>query len=914
MRNKALNASATSPDGLTSVFTDRPLLSTTSSSSGQSKDAIRERKLSHQASDSKLLLKYQGNTPLAPAVAVSHSTASHLDYLSSTAASSTPNLTNKLPTTREGVKKWLRKFSVNSNSNTHQDHKSPEAIKKPSLSELLGRRDAVEIISDVDEEKQQEEIRAPTSASTNTLKGQTFSRDESRDFDAPQSSPDDITSPYRYNQTFSHPYEHGSDLRHSSMPPPSSSQDPVSSTTPDPASSADESADRSLSHSSHASQSSLGSVYSPVAENPGREIARASEILERIDQILRSDELNRLWSSAIYNPPRRQLLSSPMLQVVNANIVKDRFLFLFTDVLVIAKPILPPRDSLIDNPNPRPYPPDRMFMVKNVVHLRDLKINVDRDDEPHQLTSAVIAQRPEFLRRFISEFSDNPEKAVAKVIDLRASRGYQTLGRLLVQLPELNRVKLGEYLSNKNSRNALKAYIDAFGFAGLPIDTALRIFLLSIHIPANPNVLEAFLDTFASRWYEANAGVIAFDRDLAVRLARAIVRLNEALHSNITQEPGFLPFSPHVVISRDFVDAFRAHDVRRLVPDSMLEGIYRSVRQEKLCQARKPTNTRLAIPISLKRSLPSRITYKRQSEPIVVRIPQSDPKLVVRIYGQDLTFEPSELTFAKSSEASFRITGTSLGPKTVILTCAGPEAPNYSGLPLSTSVVVERAFMRNTFQIAFLNPSGEKRKYMYSVDDPVIRHEWTSSLKRQMEVARSGLGGPVGDVGPTSEQMLVYRAAEELSFKVLQDTLLSRDMNGSTELTAGSHSSLMRQRNPISPTPFTASSKVYPRSQSRSQMYRLGAGKHEQELSNGNGTNMTSQLDDFTRELNGDVRLWTSAELETLCQQNSAIAHVLSLLQVASPYDVDDDQNPTISFPMSTSAMHRRPSQMAHQI
>ncbi len=75
---------------------------------------------------------------------------------------------------------------------------------------------------------------------------------------------------------------------------------------------------------------------------------------------------------------------------------------------------------------------------------------------------------------------------------------------------------------------------------------------------------------------------------------------------------------------------------------------------------------------------PSCVTYRRQSEPIVVRIPQPDSQLIVQLHGQDLSFDPPVLSFAKSAEASFRITGTGLGQKTMVIACTGSNAPNYA--------------------------------------------------------------------------------------------------------------------------------------------------------------------------------------------------------------------------------------------
>ncbi|KAL5484779.1 hypothetical protein ACEPAI_7421 [Sanghuangporus weigelae] len=913
LRNKStgggIGISASSPDVTTAGAAAEGLMrSTNSSISGPPLGSARERKLSHQASDSRLLPKYQlvpGTISGAPS-----SGGVQIDYFSipqaPPTAPSTSATPSTLPFTREGVKKWLnaRLFPSASQQGGHSQSSSSdsklrqETSKKPSLSDLLGRRDMGNI-SDWDDMDKNRVANTSTSTSTSTSTAvmQSSSRDASREGDIHESSPEDPVQAYQYANAFPRSPETDGDgvvaaydpqgqheSRHMSVP--LSSHDP-SSATPDPASS-----EESPSQSSQRSTSSLGSLYSP--EEVVETTPKAADILQRLDQVLHAEYHNRLWSSALNTPPRRLLLSSPMLQVANCNTVKDRFLFLFTDVLVIAKPMLPDRDSLVDPQ--KVYPPDRKFFIKNVVHLKDIRLNIDRDEDPRRPTSAVVSQRPEFIRNFVREFSENPDSAVARLVDLHDPKGHVALGRLLVQLPEIDRARLGEYLSRRTSRAVLKIYLDAFGFTGIGIDTALRIFLLSIHIPSGPghaNTLESLLDMFAGRWYEANASIVAFDRDLALRLVRAIVRLNEALHAAMSQDFGLPSYTRPHVSARDFTEAFRRHDPRGLVPDSTLERIYTSVRHEKLCQARNPSNGRAPLPISLKRPAPSRITYRRQSEPIVVRIPQVDTMLMIQLFGQDLIFDPPVLTFAKSTEASFRVTGTAFGPKTMVMACSGPNAPNYSGMPLSTTIEVERAFMRNTFQLAFADARGRKRKYMFSVDDPVIRHEWTGSLKRQIEAARMGLAPELPGSG--NAQIQVYRAAEQLSFNVLQDTLLSQEtaVNGNVRQTP--------KQGWRSPPPSSSNGKqrdqsLHVRSRSRSQVYRHGAGRHEYDPLNGHTSveePAPSDLDTLDEHATpeANARLWTGAELELVCQQNSTIALVLSLLQAAWPYDVDEEPN-----------------------
>ena len=170
---------------------------------------------------------------------------------------------------------------------------------------------------------------------------------------------------------------------------------------------------------------------------------------------------------------------------------------------------------------------------------------------------------------------------------------------------DLDCTKLGDYHSRRTSKLVLKAYIDGFGFTGLRIDHALRVFLQSINVPSKPspthNPMEFILDAFESRWYEANPGAAAYDKDLAVNLAKAmIVQLNEVVHGGVGKGPG--PTGPPLrnVIARDFVGAFRRYDPRGQVSDEMLEETYTSICNE---QARGIAYGEADIAIVIKRAL-----------------------------------------------------------------------------------------------------------------------------------------------------------------------------------------------------------------------------------------------------------------------------------------------------------------------
>jgi serine/arginine repetitive matrix protein 2 len=115
-----------------------------------------------------------------------------------------------------------------------------------------------------------------------------------------------------------------------------------------------------------------------------------------------------------------------------------------------------------------------------------------------------------------------------------------------------------------------------------------------------------------------------------------------------------------------------------VVPDESLDRIHASMRREPLTQARNPTHSTMPGQlILLKRTVPSRITYRLQSEtlPRIHSFCEGVfPYYIHCSWLQDLPFS-----------------------------CLGPSALLYSGPPLSSPVVIERSFMHSTFQVAFMN-------------------------------------------------------------------------------------------------------------------------------------------------------------------------------------------------------------------
>jgi len=216
---------------------------------------------------------------------------------------------------------------------------------------------------------------------------------------------------------------------------------------------------------------------------------------------------------------------------------------------------------------------------------------------------------------------------------------------------------------------------------------------------------------------------------------------------------------------------------------------------------------------------------------------------------------------------------------------SGSNALLYTGLPPSCPISVERPFMRNTFQVTFLNHVNAPRRYVFSFADPLVRHEWATSLKRLTDASTS-----VPSAGPNTSpfQARFTRAVSDIVFRVLQETLIGPEAF-SVQQPDKLDSALKRLNSTSHDSQFSLSSREISspsdliRSKSRSRAYHhRGPGKIEAESNRITPSHSRSSSEDDgngsdPRSRAGE-RLWSGKDLEMFCQQNSSIAQVVELL------------------------------------
>lgn len=515
------------------------------------------------------------------------------------------------------------------------------------------------------------------------------------------------------------------------------------------------------------------------------------------------------------DPPRKLLATDPVFQVISATTIKDRYLFLFSDILVVAKPVAAPGAEAGQTMGQMKLAAvlptlSWKFSVKNILELHRLKVSVTTNTRT--ASAKTRAQNP-VLWGFVSHFSKDPDAAVRALV---AKTGLEpspaSIAQLLYQTPELDRHDLTQYLGHPSRREILKAYVSQHRHVGVSIESALRSLLLDLRFPTDLDAFEALLVHFAQSWTQHNASMIkpSFTAQIASDLVFAIMALNDALHtgsqagaSSVTSPnfprpvtvvtPGLFSAPCRELSKSDFVSVFRQHDPDEVLSDRTLSRIYLSIRSEPLVQALDRYEPRFTIRVKGGK-LPTRLTYAQPAEPVTLVIPAPDPDLAIRLYAQDTTFEPPVLTFGSSNEASFTMWTKSLGPKQIVFVRAGRNARFYGGtevdvtdapmntaaedspLPRSFNVTVERAFMKHSFTLTSVSSSSaseDMKRFMFSFEDADKVERWTRVIKEQAERCIKQKASQVGgEVGTT-------RATETASLQVLREALIAADVAAS---------------------------------------------------------------------------------------------------------------------------------------
>lgn len=305
------------------------------------------------------------------------------------------------------------------------------------------------------------------------------------------------------------------------------------------------------------------------------------------------------------------------------------------------------------------------FVVKSIVSLDKLQPTGFTDDG-----SSPTSSREGLIKDFVHRFAEDPFAACSFLIGQSQWKDdLAGLARTLLRVPELDKTQLGLLLASETA--ILHVYLDTLNLRTVHIDEALRTLLLSLRLPSNPTSAERILTGFASRYYAANAHDVPYDLERTHSLVSGMMMLTDSIHDGAF---GFGTHNPGLTVTV-WIAAFGERDPDRLVGADLLRSIYTSIQRMPFQAPMGVEAEEEARPVRFSpEKLASRLTYNAWSEPMTISLPAADADLQVRLYGEGLEVEPAVLDFARSKEATFRVRGTSLGGKTLILSRVGRNA------------------------------------------------------------------------------------------------------------------------------------------------------------------------------------------------------------------------------------------------
>ncbi|KAK9768063.1 hypothetical protein K7432_001600 [Basidiobolus ranarum] len=413
------------------------------------------------------------------------------------------------------------------------------------------------------------------------------------------------------------------------------------------------------------------------------------------------------------------------LQIINSNAVKNRYLILMDDLLVIAKPI--------SREGSQSYTLNSRFMVKHIIDLSSISFSVSREKERNgrkgiEDGKAVSSSRNQtgelhpLIASTVRRFNINPYEGIMYMIDKGALRADPlSISTFLHKTPELSRKQIGKFLGMQSNHAILNSFLDRCKFSGLRIDDALRVFLASFRLPGEGNIIDYLVGAFARRWHRANAHYVSFDVEISIKLAFFMMALNADLHNRKC------PTKIKMELA-DFVERFRAMDTTSAISENLLVEIYHSIRQDKLETA---MDDREYQAITIETRFPSdyHLVIDDSSALLTVTIPVADRDLRIKPVGDGLVCDVPVLDFTYTNTHTFTVKSTSLGRKSLQFIKLGARSRKYTSIS-AWSLVVEPPFMQHTFQVGFPGETSAhpRKKFMFGVESATERTTWLEKI------------------------------------------------------------------------------------------------------------------------------------------------------------------------------------------
>jgi brefeldin A-resistance guanine nucleotide exchange factor 1 len=178
-------------------------------------------------------------------------------------------------------------------------------------------------------------------------------------------------------------------------------------------------------------------------------------------------------------------------------------------------------------------------------------------------------------------FNEHPRKSLPHLVGLGVIDDEKDAAQVAQFCRECNGVDkkvLGEFMgkiSTPFNQEVLKEFVKTFDFTGTTLDEALRDFLVTFRLPGEAQQIDAFMCSFANRWYMGNAEKMKHE-DTAYVVAFSIIMLNTDLHNDNIKPDRKMTVEQYISMNRG-IDVGGTN-----VPEELLRGIYHNIKTNEI--------------------------------------------------------------------------------------------------------------------------------------------------------------------------------------------------------------------------------------------------------------------------------------------------------------------------------------------
>ncbi|XP_067092095.1 Golgi-specific brefeldin A-resistance guanine nucleotide exchange factor 1 isoform X3 [Osmerus mordax] len=176
------------------------------------------------------------------------------------------------------------------------------------------------------------------------------------------------------------------------------------------------------------------------------------------------------------------------------------------------------------------------------------------------------------------QFNQKPKKGVQFLQEkclLSSPMDNNQVAQWLRENPRLDKKMIGEFISDRKNMELLDSFVNTFGFQGLRIDEALRLYLEAFRLPGEAPVIHRLLETFTDIWHKVN-GSPFMTNDAGFALAYAVIMLNTDQHNNNVRKQNI----PMTV--EQFKKNLKGVNGSKDFDQDMLEDIYNAIKNEEI--------------------------------------------------------------------------------------------------------------------------------------------------------------------------------------------------------------------------------------------------------------------------------------------------------------------------------------------